>query len=348
MKLVMVVNNIMTEKDTNTTVHIAMAATNMGHEVWFTGVADFSYTPDERLIIRGRRVKSWNYLTTKKYLSDLQEDGYVEEELNAEDVDIIFLRNDPAEDEKTRPWAQYAGIIFGRLAVSRRIIVLNDPDGLSKSINKLYFQTFPESIRPKTLITRDREKIKQFYEKHNRMMIIKPSVGSQGRNVFLVTPEDLPNLDQLIDTVLEHGYVVAQEFISEIKNGDTRLFMLNGRILEIEGVYAAFRRVPKEGTIRTNIHAGGIYKKAEINEEIIKIAEIVSPKLIQDGIFFAGLDIVEDKLLEVNVFSPGGIDKVMLLEGIDFSPYIVRALERKVWYKKLYHGNFSNREINII
>ncbi len=348
MKLVMVVNDVMTEKDTNTTVHIAMAATNMGHEVWFTGVADFTYTPDEKITLVARKVKGLSYLTTKKYLSDLQYKGYIEDEINVENVDVIFLRNDPAEDEKTRPWAQYAGIIFGRLAVSRGVIVVNDPDGLSKSLNKLYFQTFPEYIRPKTLITRDKEKIRKFYEEHGRKIIIKPSSGSQGRNVFLLTPEDVPNFDQMVDTVLEHGYVIAQEFISEIRNGDTRLFMLNGKIFEVDGVYAAFRRIPKEGTIRTNIHAGGVFKKAEINKDIIKIAEIVSPKLIQDGIFFAGLDIVEDKLLEVNVFSPGGIDKVNILEGIDFSPYVVRALEKKVWYRKLYHGSFNNRQINII
>jgi len=173
-------------------------------------------------------------------------------------------------------------------------------------------------------------------------------VGSQGRNVFLVNPEDLPNLEQMIDTVLEHGYVIAQEFLPDVVKGDIRLFMLNGDILQYEGVYAAFKRVPKEGTIRTNIHAGGKFERAEINQRIIEIAKEVSPKLRQDGIFFAGLDIVGDKLLEVNVFSPGGIDKVKILEGIDFAPLIVQAIERKVFYKELYEGNFSNIELNIL
>ncbi len=348
MKLVMLVNSIATEKPGNTTIYLAMSATNMGHDVWFTCVEDFSYTQDEQLYIKARKVKNVNYISTKKYLLDLQKLNYEEQEINIKDIDVLFLRNDPAEDEKFRPWAQYIGIIYGRLATRYGVIVLNDPDGLSKSMNKLYFQTFPETIRPKTLITRDKEKIKRFYEENNRNIILKPAVGSQGRNVFLVTPEDVANLDQMIDTILEHGYVIAQEFLPQVKEGDIRLFMMNGNILEYEGIYAAFKRVPKEETIKTNIHAGGIFKKAEITSEIIKIAQIVSPKLKQDGIFFAGLDILGDKLLEVNVFSPGGIDKIAILEGLDFSPVVIKAIEKKVLYKRLYHGSFSNRELNII
>jgi len=212
-------------------------------------------------------------------------------------------------------WVLYTvewGIIYGRMAVRKRVIVLNDPDGLSKAMNKLYFQTFPKNIRPATLITRDKEKIFDFFKKYKRI-VIKPAVGSQGRNVFLVS-----------------------------------LFMLNGDILEYDGVYAAFKRVPKEGTIRTNIHAGGKFERAKIDDKIIEIAKEVSPKLKQDGIFFAGLDIVGNRLLEVNVFSPGGIDKVKILEGVDFAPLIVQAIERKVFYKELYEGNFSNIELNIL
>lgn len=347
MRLAILVNDIMTEKDSNTTIHIAMAATNMGHEVWFFSVADFNYLPEEKLTIKARKVRGFSYLTTKKYLKDLQKDNFQEEEINITDLDVLFLRNDPAEDEKARPWAQYIGIIYGRMAVRKRVIVLNDPDGLSKAMNKLYFQTFPKNIRPATLITRDKTKIFEFFKKYKRI-VLKPAVGSQGRNVFLVNPEDLPNLEQMIDTVLEHGYVIAQEFLPNVVKGDIRLFMLNGDILQYEGVYAAFKRVPKEGTIRTNIHAGGKFERAEINQRIIEIAKEVSPKLRQDGIFFAGLDIVGDKLLEVNVFSPGGIDKVKILEGIDFAPLIVQAIERKVFYKELYEGNFSNIELNIL
>ncbi len=348
MKLVILVNDILTEKDTNTTIHIAMSATNMGHEVWFTSVEGFIYTPTEELYIKARKVKNINYMSTKKYLKDLQHTNYEEKEIHIKDVDVLFLRNDPAEDEKTRPWAQYIGIVYGRLAVKYGAIVLNDPDGLSKAINKLYFQTFPENIRPKTLITRDKEKIKKFYEENNRIMILKPAVGSQGRNIFLVTPEDIANLEQMIDTILEHGYVIAQEYLPQVKEGDIRIFMLNGEILKYEGIYAAFKRVPKEESIKTNIHAGGIFEKAKITKEIVDIANTVSPKLKQDGIFFAGLDILGNKLLEVNVFSPGGIDKVAILEGFDFSPIIIKSIEKKVYYKRLYHDNFTNIELNTI
>lgn len=347
MRLVIVVNDIFTEEHTNTTVYIAMAATNMDHEVWFTDVANLIYDEDESVYAVSRKVKGENYIDTKKYMEDLKEKDFVEKKLKLDDVDVIFLRNDPAEDEKTRPWAQYAGIIFGRLAVRKGVIVLNDPEGLSKSLNKLYFQTFPQEVRPKTVITRNFEEIKRFFEE-NEKIILKPAVGSQGRNVFLVSKEDVVNLEQMFQSVAEHGYVIAQEFIPEVREGDIRLFTLNGEVLKIDNKIAAFKRVPKEGSIKVNIHAGGKFQKAKITEDILKMAEKIRPKLIEDGIFFAGLDILGDKLLEVNVFSPGGIDKVKILEGVDFSPLIVKAIERKVMYKKIYGNNISNQMYNVL
>ncbi len=185
------------------------------------------------------------------------------------------------------------------------VIVLNDPNGLAKAMNKMYFQLFPEQVRPRTLITRDREEIRKFAMEEGGNIVLKPLQGSGGTGVFLVRIDDLSNLNQMIEAVSRDGYVIAQEYLPAASEGDTRLFLMNGQPFRYKGKYAAFRRVRTGDDMRSNIHAGGKLRQAEISDMHLKIAEIVRPKLVQDGMFLVGLDIVGDKLMEINVFSPG-------------------------------------------
>ena len=103
------------------------------------------------------------------------------ERLAVDDLDVLMLRNDPAADRGRRSWAQTAGIMFGRAAMRRGVIVLNDPNGLANAMNKMYFQLFPEEVRPKTLITRDRDEIKAFAKDCGGDVVIKPLQGSGGQ-----------------------------------------------------------------------------------------------------------------------------------------------------------------------
>ena len=144
------------------------------------------------------------------------------------------------------------------------MIVLNDPNGLAKAASKMYFQLFPEEVRPRTLITRDRDEIKAF-ARDEGTIVIKPLQGSGGASVFLVRPEDVPNLNQMIDAVSRDGFVIAQEYLPAAEQGDMRLFVMNGRPLVEKGRYAAFRRVRSGGDMRSNIHAGGTKAAAEID-----------------------------------------------------------------------------------
>jgi glutathione synthase len=117
---------------------------------------------------------------------------------------------------------------------------------------------------------------------------------------------------------------------------------MNGRPLRVKGKYAAFRRIRSGDDMRSNIHAGGTKAAAEIGEAALRIAEIVRPKLVQDGMFLVGLDIVGDKLMEINVFSPGGLGSARQFTKINFSRYVIEALERKVQYMQYYGRNFDN------
>jgi glutathione synthase len=164
----------------------------------------------------------------------------------------------------------------------------------------------------------------------------------------MLRPEDVPNLNQMIDAVARDGYVIAQEYLPAAAEGDMRLFLMNGNPLRYKGKYAAFRRVRTGGDMRSNVHAGGKIKEAKVGRTELHIAEIVRPKLVQDGMFLVGLDIVGDKLMEINVFSPGGLGSAQKQEGVNFAIGVVEALERKAEYMKFYRRDFDNVEMSTL
>lgn len=341
------VNDVATEQAGYTTIRLAQAATNAGHTAWLMGAGDLAYDPDEAIRARARRVPRGNYKTTKTYLTELQGSKAISERITVDDLDVLLLRNDPSDDAIKRPWAANIGIVFGRVAMRHGVIVLNDPDGLAKANTKMYFQLFPEEVRPKTLITRDRDDLKAFAREEGKI-VIKPLQGSGGQSVFMVRPEDIPNLNQMIDAVSRDGYVIAQEYLPQAEKGDIRFFMMNGKPLRYRGKYAAFRRVRTGGDLRSNVHAGGTLAKAEINDTILELAEIVRPKIAQDGMFLVGLDIVGDKLMEINVFSPGGLGSAQKFEGVNFATHVIDTLAKKVDYMRYYRRNFENVEMAML
>ena len=345
MRIGFMVNDIKTEEPGYTTTRLAMAALNRGNEVWLMGAGDFAYDTDEHIYARAKSVPKKAYKSSEIYLSNLQGKNAITERINVDDLDVLMLRSDPSTDTGLRSWAQSSGIIFGRAATKHGVIVLNDPNGLAKAMNKMYFQLFPEEVRPRTLITRDKNEIKKFAKDEGGNCVLKPLQGSGGSNVFLVRKEDLSNLNQMVEAVSRDGYVIAQEYLPAASEGDIRLFLMNGLPLRYKGKYAAFRRVRTGDDMRSNIHAGGRLRQAEITEEHLKLAEMVRPKLVQDGMFLVGLDIVGNKLMEINVFSPGGLGSAQKFEKVNFAHGVIAALERKVEYMSYYRRNFDNDEM---
>ncbi len=344
MRIGFVVNDVKSEEGKFTTSRLGQAALNRGHEVWVIGVGDLAYDQDGMIRARARSAPKPKYSTSETYTAALQGPQAVKRRITVNELDVLMLRNVPSDDYLERPWATSVATEFARVAMRHGVIVLSDPDGLARASSKMYFQLFPEEVRPRTLITRDREEIKQF-AKEQKKIVIKPMQGSGGEGVFLVRPEDLPNLNQMIDAVSRNGFVIAQEYLPAAEEGDMRLFVMNGRPLRVKGRYAAFRRVRGGDDMRSNIHAGGSKAPAVIDKTALQIAEIVRPKLVQDGMFLVGLDIVGDKLMEINVFSPGGLGSAQQFEKVNFSVYVIEAIERKVEYMRYYGRNFDNLEM---
>ncbi len=331
-----------------TTIRLAMSAVNRGHETWIMGVGDLAFDTDEKIKALARSVTGKKYKLTETFLKEVQGKKARRERVIIDDLDVLMLRNDPSTDIVTRPWAQSAGFIFGRIAMRHGVIVLNHPNSLANSLNKMYFQLFPEEVRPTTIITMDKSEIRRFAREMGGNIVLKPLQGSGGQNVFLVRKDDLSNLNQIVEAVSRDGYVIAQEYLKQAEHGDTRLFLMNGQPLKHNGKYAAFRRIRQGDDLRSNVHAGGRIAPANITDTHLRIAEIVRPKIVQDGMFLVGLDIVGDKLMEINVFSPGGLGSAQKLEKVNFSQAVIEALERKVDYMKYYRKNFDNIEMNTL
>ena len=345
MRVGFVVNDVKTEQSGYTTTRLGMWLINRGHEAWVMGLGDFAYDPDEIIRARASTVPKKQYKAGETYLAALQGKKAIKERITVDDLDVLMLRSDPANEVGTHAWAATAGINFGRIAMRHGVIVLNDPNGLAKAVNKTYFQLFPEEVRPRTLITRDATEIRRFAKEQGGNIVLKPLQGSGGTGVFLVQPGDRANLNQIIESLLRDGYIIAQEYLPAAAEGDIRLFMMNGQPLRYRGKYAAFRRVRTGDDMRSNVHAGGKLRQAEITKEHLQLAEIVRPKLVQDGMFLVGLDIVGDKLMEINVFSPGGLGSAQKFEKVNFSHAVIDALENKVEYMKFYRRNFDNDEM---
>lgn len=329
MKIAFVVNDIRTEKTDYTTTHLALEAMRRDHDVWYINVSDFAYDPDEQVHAIAYQPPKIIYDSTREMLADLQSDPAVQRRITVDKIDAMMLRNDPAEDFHVRPWARLAGINFGRLASRHGVVVVNSPDGLNHAVNKTYLEYFPQIVRPRSFITRNKADIRDFAAAEGGTIVIKPLTGSGGRNVFLIRPEDAPNFNQMIEAVLHDGYVIAQEYLPQAIDGDTRLLMLNGKILRHDGKIAAIHRRRSRDDMRSNLSAGGTRSPADVTDTMICLAETVGPRLVEDGIFLAGLDIVGDKIMEINVFSPGALYGASQMSGVNFMEPVIAALENK-------------------
>lgn len=343
MKICFVLNKISTEK-AGTSVELMAKAHNMGHEVYAMGVGDFKFQHQGTIFLYAKYLDaSTKVETAKDYLKELQSTSVKEKEIESTELDVLFIRNNPTEEGASRHWAEQSGLAFGRMIQQQGVLVLNDANALSYGfIDKLYFEELPQEIKPASIITRKKEDILNFWEKNNKQIVLKPLEGSGGKNVFLVDKHE-KNLNQIIQTISNHGYVIAQQYLPAVKKGDVRVLLMNGRILTEDGERAIIRRVCDEGEFRSNFKQGATADKSELTEGMQKIIDLTAPKLIKDGLFFVGLDVIDDKLIEINILSPGGLDRFKEIGLTDFTTTVIEAIERKLYYKLKYMGKIENK-----
>lgn len=342
MKIAFVINRIASEQSNFTTTRLAWRAANAGHAVALIELGDFIYNGAGVLQARAISPARSDYASDAEYLAEVQHPDAHRDVITVTEQDVLLLRSNPAEEMFTRGWAVSSDLLFAQIAAARGVMVLNDATHLTNAVNKTYFLQFPECVRPRTLISRDAGDVKAFIEQMGGHAVIKPLQGYGGKGVFVVRPEHRPNLNQMIEAVIRDGYVLAQEYLPEAADGDLRLLLLNGRPLRVNGSWACFRRRSSDGDSRSNISAGGTVEAAPPDAAALRLAEIVGPKLSQDGMYLAGLDVAGDKLMEINVHSSGGLNVVEDLMGVPFCDHVIGDLERKVRLRDHYAGSIDH------
>lgn len=202
--------------------------------------------------------------------------------------------------------------------------VLNNPTSLIGLNEKLFATHFPD-LTPTTVITSSRDVLRNFLDKHGKI-IIKPLDSMGGEGVFMVTKDDV-NFDVIweIQTLRGTYPVIAQEFLPAIEDGDIRVIVINGKPFDHVLV-----RTPKTGSIRGNMAAGGNTHVREITKAEKKICETVGKVLIERGVLFAGLDIIGDKLIEINITSPTGIRQISDACGIEIADILIDEIIKNV------------------
>lgn len=239
-----------------------------------------------------------------------------EKDIALSELDAILMRKDPPFDTEYI----YATYMLERAELAGTLIV-NKPQSLRDCNEKLFTAWFPE-LSAKTLVTRNAKQIREFHQAE-KDVIIKPLDGMGGSSIFRIKEGDA-NVGVIIETLTNHGnqYAMVQEYMPEIKDGDKRILIVNG-----EPMPYCLARIPAQGETRGNLAAGGSGVARPLSASDKLIAETIAPELKKRGLYFVGLDVIGDKVTEINVTSPTCIKEIEAAYPINISGKLMDAIE---------------------
>ena len=241
------------------------------------------------------------------------------QDIAVSELDVVLMRKDPPFDTEFI----YATYLLERAEVEGTLIV-NKPQSLRDCNEKLFTAWFSE-FTPKTLVTRNSDKIREFHKKQ-KDVIIKPLDGMGGASIFRIKADDA-NVGVIIETLTNHGeqYAMVQEFMPEIVDGDKRILIVNGETMPY-----CLARIPAKGETRGNLAVGGRGVARPLSVSDKAIADAIAPELKKRGLFFVGLDVIGDKITEINVTSPTCIREIEAAYPINISGKLMDAIEDNI------------------
>jgi len=303
------ITSINIKKDTSFA--MLLEAQRRGYEIHYMEMND--------LYLRGGEGRARTRLMSVEQNDDKWFEFGSEQDIALADLNVVLMRKDPPFDTEFI----YATYILER-AEEKGTLIVNKPQSLRDCNEKLFTAWFAE-LTPDTLVTRNASQIREFWQEHGDI-ILKPLDGMGGASIFRVKKED-PNLSVIIETLTSHGefYCMAQNFIPGIKDGDKRVLVVDG-----EPVPYCLARIPKSGETRGNLAAGGRGEARPLTESDWEIARRVGPILKEKGLIFVGLDIIGDKLTEVNVTSPTCVREIEAAFPISITGMLMDAIEKRL------------------
>jgi glutathione synthase len=294
--------------DKDTTFALLRSAQGRGHASFHAGLADLFVSKGKvRALARPVRVHPgppW-----------LELGGSIDLALG--DVAAVLIRKDPPFD---------ADYLYATLLLDHargETLIINDPRALRDANEKLYALYFPE-LMPATFVGANRDAILAFVASVGGHAVIKPLDGAGGIGVLAVRADD-DNARGIIDVVTREGRRVAmvQEYLAAVRQGDKRILLLDGEPL------GAILRVPRPDDLRSNIHVGGSVVLSELTAREKTMVSAMAPRLRADGLVFVGLDVIGERLTEVNVTSPTGIQQLGQLTGTAPEDRVIEWIERR-------------------
>lgn len=288
----------------DTTYILMLACAERGHEVAFTQQSDLFLQHD----LCHTQAK---WLTVQ---ADYQQPflQYANRICALSEFDVVWLRTDPPFDRRYF----YTTLMLDRVPNKTR--VLNSPQGV-RDLNEKLSSLYMANATPTTLVTSDINRIKKFAKQYDRITL-KPIDGFAGRGVvFYSDGQD----DCIIHEITHSGshWVIVQEYMAAAKDGDKRILLHQGNMI------GAVLRLHAQGQELNNLDAGGRALPAQITDKEAQVCENIKPLLLHKGIFFAGLDFIGDKLIEVNVTSPTCLQQLIEFSGQQHHHDIIASLE---------------------
>lgn len=233
------------------------------------------------------------------------------------DFATILMRKDPPVD----PAYVWATQVM-ELAMSSSTRVVNHPAALRDINEKLAISRFAHLCAP-TLTAAHASTFKAFIEQHQEV-VLKPLDGMGGKSIFRLHRGD-PNTNVVLETLTQNGtqLAMAQGYLPAIAQGDKRILMIGG-----EPWPRLLARIPAAGESRGNLAAGGRGEVRDLGAAEAAIAAEVGPWLREQGVWFAGLDVIGDKLTEINVTSPTCVREIENADGSNIAAALWDAFEQ--------------------
>lgn len=278
---------------------------------------DIFYLPKDGIsLIEGKLFFNVTQVTPQRIAHEPFKEGrsYL---LSQKDIHAVFIRPDPPFDDK------YLHNTWLLDHLPKRIAVINKPSGIRTVNEKIWSSQFTALVPP-TIISSTKEDLQAFIKKY-RNIIAKPTNAFGGKSVFHIE-NDNTNTNVILET-LSKGYdlpIILQQYVPESTQGDKRILLLNGEIL------GAVLRVHGQGEHRNNFYAGGSAQKTTITARDKKIVATLIPHLRALGLYFVGIDILGDRLIEVNVTSPTCLQEMNRLYDVNLEQKVIAFVEKLV------------------
>lgn len=234
---------------------------------------------------------------------------------------LILVRQNPPFD------MSYISATYILDMLKNEVLILNNPSSIREHTEKIFPFDFPKLIPPST-ISSNLHYILDFINEH-QIAVIKPLYGHAGHDIIKLNKQDPEIENKIILHLQKFQIILAQKFIPEVINGDKRIILIDGEVVGI------FKRKPKEGDFRANLAAGAIALPTQLSQQDKIICDILGPKLQEYELFFVGIDIIDQYLIEINNTSPTGLISINNLYNIEIEKIIVNKIEKKLssWYK---------------